>query len=79
MMVGGSTAVVLSGVLSRAMLMVSPIFIRILLFQSLSQRGLLAGVECKAGNVLLCVAVVLGQVRLCLLVVRLLHRHFWAL
>lgn len=30
MMVGGST-VVLSGVLSRAMLMVSPIFIRILL------------------------------------------------
>lgn len=31
MMVGGSTAVVLSGVLSRAILMVSPIFIRILL------------------------------------------------
>ena len=31
MMVGGSTAVVLSGVLSRAMLMVSPIFMRILL------------------------------------------------
>ena len=41
MMVGGSTAVVLSGVLSRAMLMVSPIFIRILLlaFFAAALRG----------------------------------------
>jgi hypothetical protein len=47
MMVGGSTAVLLSGVLSRAMLMVSPIFIRILLlaFVGAALRG--GGVACS--------------------------------